>query len=187
MRRTAGVSRQTAQRWPGRGVSWRGLFIPGSKASAVIRRPLVSCSWIGCRRCGSAHVALAPCKLPPARDAPTQGRASLLVVRCAVTAPPGGGRSCPSVDICSRHGACSTGTRAPGSVGVGWRIPPGLGKVTARCPTSRSVSATSPFRTGHATFTASGSVLSDQSSSLLCGMVYILVGGCPCDQPPLGL
>jgi hypothetical protein len=92
MRRTAGVSRQTAQRWPwpGRGVSWRGLCIPGSKASAVIRRPLVSCRWIGCRRGCSAHVALAPCKLPPALDAPTPGLASILVVCCAVTAPPWG-------------------------------------------------------------------------------------------------
>ena len=97
MRRTAGVSRQTAQRWPGRGVSWRGLFIPGSKASAVIRRPLVSCRWIGCRRCCSAHVALAPCKLPPALDAPTQGLASILVVRCAVTAPPWG---CAVLPVC---------------------------------------------------------------------------------------
>jgi len=30
-------------------------------------------------------------------DAPTQGLASILVVRCAVTAPPLGVQSCPSV------------------------------------------------------------------------------------------
>jgi hypothetical protein len=39
----------------------------------------------------------------------------------------GGVRSCPSVDICSRHGACSTGTRAPGRAGVGRRSLWGLG------------------------------------------------------------
>jgi hypothetical protein len=35
----------------------------------------------------------------------------------------GGVRSCPSVDICSRHCACRQGTLAPGGAGVGWRIP----------------------------------------------------------------
>jgi len=36
-------------------------------------------------------------------------------------------RSCTSVDVGSRHGACSTGTLAPGWAGVGWRIPWGFG------------------------------------------------------------
>src|SRR5437867_4266561 len=37
------------------------------------------------------------------------------------------------------------------------------------------------------TFMASGSALSDLSSSLLCGMMYTQVGGASCDQPPLSL
>jgi hypothetical protein len=49
------------------------------------------------------------------------------------------------------------------------------------------VSSFPPLRTGRATFIASGSALSDQSSSSLCGMMYILVGGASCDQPPLSL
>jgi hypothetical protein len=73
---------------------------------------------------------------PPALDAPTQGLASILVVHCAVTAPRWGVRSCPSVDICSRHGACRQGTLVPGEAGVGWRIPWGLG--TPRPPPGRS-------------------------------------------------
>ena len=39
----------------------------------------------------------------------------------------GGVRSCTSVDVGSRHGACSTGTLAPGWAGVGRRIPWGFG------------------------------------------------------------
>jgi hypothetical protein len=65
---------------------------------------------------------------PPALDAPTQGLASVLVVRCSVTAPPRGGvRSCQSVDVGSRHCACSTGTLAPGRAGVVRRSLWGLG------------------------------------------------------------
>jgi len=52
-------------------------------------------SW-GC----SAHVALAPRKLPPALNAPTQGLASILVVRYSVTAPPWG---CAVLPVCGRR------------------------------------------------------------------------------------
>src|SRR5712691_9687693 len=36
-------------------------------------------------------------------------------------------------------------------------------------------------------FRASGSAPSDQTASLLCGMMYRWVGGASCDQPPWGL
>jgi hypothetical protein len=50
-----------------------------------------------------------------------------MVVRCPVTAPRRGVRSCPSVDVGSRHCACRTGTLAPGASGHVVRTLWGLG------------------------------------------------------------
>src|SRR5712691_12773800 len=56
------------------------------------------------------------------------------------------------------------------------------------CPELRPTQLAIPSGrdTAHA-FRAYGSTLSDQSWSLLCGMVYIISGGCPCNQPLMGL
>jgi len=75
----------------------------------------------------SAHVALAPRTLPPALDAPTQGLASSWWSAARPRRRRGGVRSCPSVDICSRHCACRQGTLAPGRAGVVRRSLWGLG------------------------------------------------------------
>jgi hypothetical protein len=58
---------------------------------APIRLGTPASDWrLGTSRGCSAHIALAPGKRPPALDAPTQGLASILMVRCSVTAPPWG-------------------------------------------------------------------------------------------------
>jgi len=62
----------------------------------------------------SVHVALAPRKLPPALDAPTQGLANSWWSATRSRRRCGGVRSCPSVDVGSRHCACSVVATRPG-------------------------------------------------------------------------
>jgi hypothetical protein len=91
---------------------------------APIRLGTPAADWrLGTSRGCSAHVALTPRKLPPALDAPTQGRASILVVRYSVTAPPWG---CAVLPVCGYLQQAlrvqeKRRTLVPGGTGVPWR------------------------------------------------------------------
>ena len=92
--------------------------------------PTPASDWrLGMSRGCSAHIALAPGKLPPALDAPTQGRASILVVRYSVTAPPW---ECAVLPVCGYLQQAlrvqeKRRTLVPGRAGVVRRFLWGLG------------------------------------------------------------